>query len=192
MPQSILVDLNGLCMFAESRFGIPNKGCAMPRSVRTFALAALALAACSDDLGSGTQSVFDGVRYTARVVTYDVGIMKPILVFAVFVTMTNTGAGQQTRTYPAACPVRLRLYRQTDGALMYDETRRSCDPQPATTITLAGQETKELQSGIRYPSTIAGDSLPFTTYLVRAVLATEGSTLVTVPAGTYQLKPQNQ
>jgi hypothetical protein len=165
----------------------------MHRSVITFTLATLAFLGCSQDLGSGLPTEFDGVKYTAQVVQFDVGSQNPpspVIVFNVTVTLTNTGTAQQTRTYPAACPVRVRLYRQADGALMYDETRRNCDPQPTATINLGGQESKTVQSGIRYPSTIAGDSLPFTTYIVRAVVPTEGAKLVLLTAGTYELKPQ--
>ena len=150
----------------------------------TVPLGALLIAACGSDSGTGPQTEFDGVKYTAAVVLVPTGGQT---LLSVVVTLTNTGGETRSRTYPASCPVRIRLYRSADNALLYDETRRACSAEPTATVSLASLESKTLQSGVRFPGTIAGDSLPFTTYVVRAVVLTEGTKEVLINAGTYAL-----
>lgn len=149
-----------------------------------LALATVSVASCGTDLGTEPSTVFDGIKYTAETVLVPTGGQTLV---SVVVTLQNTGSGAQTRTYPASCPVRILLFRQTDDALMYDERRRDCSALPTATITIDGQSSKQLQSGVRFPGSIAGDSLPFTTYNVRAAVLTEGSKTVLISAGTYTL-----
>jgi hypothetical protein len=148
-----------------------------------------AAAACSTDLGSGPPSEFDGIKYTAEVqdiVSGSSGARQ----FAVVVTLQNLTSSTKTRTYPATCPVRVRLYRSSDNFLAYDETLRSCSPTPTSTITIPAQGTSTLTSGVRFPATVAGDSLATgqTTYTVRAIVTTEGDKEVLIDAGTTHLR----
>jgi hypothetical protein len=68
---------------------------------------------------------------------------------------------------------------------VYDETQRTCTFTDPATITLASRETKTLTSGPRLPGSVLGDSLPVATYIVHAVVQTEGSTMVELAAGSY-------
>jgi hypothetical protein len=162
----------------------------------TLVLTALVLASgCSTDLGSGLQTEFDGVRYSATVediiADNDDPLNRPVArQFAVNVTAENRTGVAKTRTYPAICPVRVRLYRASDDALLYDETRKDCAPAPEGTLTIEPFGTKPLTSGIRFPATIAGDSLATasTIYNVHAVVMTEGSKFVEINAGTTHLR----
>jgi hypothetical protein len=149
-----------------------------------LAIAALSVASCGQDLGTEAPTEFDGIKYTAETVLVPTGGQTLV---SVVVTLQNTGTASQTRTYPASCPVRILLFRQADDVLMYDERRRECGSTPVATITIDGLSSKQLQSGVRFPSSIAGDSLPFTTYNVRAAVMTEGTKTVLINAGTYIL-----
>jgi hypothetical protein len=144
----------------------------------------IAVAGCATD-GTGLQTEFDGVRYTATVSTIQSGMS--LTQFAVLVTLENMTTTTVSRTFPAGCPVRIRLYRQADGRLVYDETQRTCDFTTTTTIQLQSRETHTLTSGPRLPGTVLGDSLSSATYSVHGVAATEGATMVELAAGTYLL-----
>lgn len=149
-----------------------------------LALSATAAAGCSV-AATGPETEFNGIKYTAEVADI-VGALGTHQ-YSVIVTLTNTSGVQQTRTYPASCPVRIRLYRVADNSLLYDETRRVCDETPAATISVDAFSSKTLQSGVRFSTTFVGDSLPHTTYTVRAVVKTEGTRFVEVLAGTIAL-----
>lgn len=153
------------------------------------AIAALAVGACGggnasasgpSDLGDG----FDGVEYTAEVEEI---VSETTRRFTVVAHLTNTKNESVTRTYPAGCPVRIKLHRALDNQLVYDETQLPCSVTTPTTITIAPGGTHKLQSGVRWPPTVLGDSLAATTYNVRAVVNTEGTRLVEVSAGIYKV-----
>lgn len=167
---------------------LPQKGATSftlaPRILRmALWAAAVALPGCSTDV-AGPSSDFGGIHYTAQVQSVASGGV-PLL--NVIVTLQNTGGGTQTRTYPAACPVRVQLFRQSDNALLYDETRLPCDQTVKATLTLLGLASTTLSSGVRFPGTIAGDSLPLVTYTVRCVVLTEGTANVVLNAGSFNL-----
>ncbi len=150
----------------------------MPRPIQLIlALSALAAASCSSDVAA-PQNEYNGIRYTAAVAPNGIG-------FTVIVTLENTSGVQQLRTYPAACPVRIRLYRTADNFRLYDETTWPCDATNTATITIDAFSSKTLQSGARSATTVTGDSLPHTAYTVYAVVRTEGATLVEVRAGLF-------
>jgi hypothetical protein len=142
----------------------------------------VAAAGCASD-GTGPVTEYDGVKYTATVATIQSG--GSLTQFAVLVTLENMTTATVTRTYPAGCPVLVRLYRVGDGRRMYDETLRTCTFTDPTTIQLTSRATATLTSGPRLPGTVLGDSLPVATYIVHAVVQTEGATFVELAAGTY-------
>lgn len=148
------------------------------------ALVLVSTAGCGTD-PSGPKTEYDGVKYTASVNTIQSGMS--LTQFAVLVKLENMTTATVTRTYPAGCPVRVRLYRESDGRLVYDETSRPCSFTEPATITLPSRTTHTLTSGPRLPGTVLGDSLPVATYTVRAVVTTEGTTHVEVLAGSYAI-----
>ena len=145
-------------------------------------ICAMAAAACSGS-STGPSDVYGGIQYTATV--SDIAGTQGTHQFAVLVTLHNTTTTTQTRTYPSGCPIRIRLYRQADNRLVYDETKITCTTTIPTTISLNPDESKTLTSGIRFPSAVIGDSLPATTYNVKAIIQTEGTKVVELTAGTY-------
>lgn len=142
----------------------------------------IAVAGCGTD-GTGPQTDFDGVRYSATVSTIQSG--QSLTQFTVLVTLENLTTATVTRTYPAGCPVRVRLYRQADGARVYDEVLLTCSVTTPATITLTSRESKTLTSGPRTPASVLGDSLTAGTYIVHGVAQTEGATFVELNGGTY-------
>lgn len=163
----------------------------MNRTVVTFGIiaAGIAAAACGggnakasgpNEIGGG----FDGVTYTAEVQEI---IASTTRRFTVVATLTNTKSVAVTRVYPAGCPVRIKLHRALDNELVYDETKIPCSVTTETTVTIPPGETRTLQSGVRWPPTVLGDSLAATSYNVRAVVQTEGTRVVEVAAGTYKV-----
>jgi hypothetical protein len=137
------------------------------------------------------QTTWGGVKYTAetRILTQS---NSPQVQFTVVLTLQNTNRTSVTRTYLAACPVRIRLYRQANNQLVYDETRRACGSTTQVEITLNADERRDLSSGVRLPASVAGDSLAFATYIVKAVPTTEGDNVFEVNAGTVFLSPTGQ
>jgi hypothetical protein len=133
---------------------------------------------------TGTNNQYAGVAYSATVEEIPAVTTRR---FTVMVTLRNTTGQTVTRSYPAGCPVRIRLYRLLDGALVYDESDIECAFADPTTITLAPGESRTLQSGPRWPPAVVGDSLPASTYNVRAVLKTEGTEPVEISAGAYRI-----
>ena len=131
----------------------------------------------------GPKTEYDGVKYTAVVNTIQSN--NSLTQFTVLVTLENMTTATVTRTYPAGCPVRIRLYRVTDAKLVYDETARACGFTNPATLTLTSRATIKLTSGPRLPGTVLGDSLPVATYTVHAVVSTEGTTFVEIAAGSY-------
>jgi hypothetical protein len=148
----------------------------------------LAGAACGGSASasgpSGIGNQFDGVEYSAVVTEIP---HETTRWFSVVVTLRNTNDVTATRSYPAGCPVRVRLYRLLDNQLVYDETKNVCGVTTATTITLLPGQAATLQSGSRWPPSVVGDSLSATTYNVRAVVQTEGTVLNEVDAGAYRI-----
>jgi hypothetical protein len=145
-------------------------------------LSMVAFAGCSSD-AVGPATTFGGVQYSAAVNTIQSG--SSLTQFTILVTMKNTTTATVTRTYPAGCPVRMRMYRSSDGKRVYDETTRTCTFTDPATITLQSLGTATLTTGPRLPGTVLGDSLPSATYIIRAVVQTEGTTFVEVDAGSY-------
>lgn len=142
----------------------------------------IAVAGCGTD-GTGPQSDFDGVRYSAMVSTIQSG--QSLTQFTVLVTLENLTTATVTRTYPAGCPVRVRLYRAADGVRVYDEMMLTCSVTTPATITLTSRESKTLTSGPRTPASVLGDSLQGGNYTVHGVAQTEGATFVELGAGSY-------
>ena len=132
----------------------------------------------------GVSNEFGGVAYAAEIREI---VATTTRRFSAFVTMTNTKGLAVTRTYPAGCPVRIRLYRASDGVLVYDESRRPCTYSEPVTLTLNAGESKTLQSGVRWPPDVLGDSLAAVRYFVGAVVQTEGAQLVEIAAGVYRM-----
>ena len=137
---------------------------------RTLILALLAAAASCGDNGVTDTDTVNGVKYSARFNAG--GTLGPFV--NVIATLQNVSSAPQDRVYLVSCPVRIRLYRPADGFKVYDETQLACQSNVEATLSIPIGESKELQSGIRQATTILGDSLPFQTYTVRAVLNTEG------------------
>jgi len=149
---------------------------------------AVAAAACGGSASgsgpTGTGNEFAGVAYSATVTEVTASTTRW---FSVVVTLRNTTNSDVTRSYPAGCPVRIRLYRALDNALVYDETTVTCGFTEPNTFTLEPGASRTLQSGTRWPPTVVGDSLPASTYNVSAVLQTEGPQAVEISAGSYKM-----
>jgi hypothetical protein len=162
-------------------------------SLRHLALALpftlFAVACGDDDDATGptpTQELVDGVLYTARVdliqnVLYP---NKAPAFFQIVATLQNQRGVALDRTFPAACPVRIRLERDYDDVVVYDETRRPCDAEPLALLSLPPRGTQSIASGMKVMESFRGDSIPVGTYNVFATLSTEGDKPVVVRAGT--------
>jgi hypothetical protein len=103
------------------------------------------------------------------------------------VTLTNTTASAVERSYPAGCPVLIRLYREPDQVLVYDEGRRPCAVTTPIAFRLDAQESFVLTSGARYNPSVAGDSLPAGRYRAAALLRITGLNPIEIDAGSYRL-----
>jgi hypothetical protein len=108
------------------------------------------------------------------------------------VTLTNTTAAAIDRTYPAGCPVLLRLYRESDQALVYDEGQRPCVVTTPIGFRVEGQASTVLASGTRFNPTVAGDSIPAGTYRAAVLLRITGMNPIEIEAGTYRLASCDQ
>jgi hypothetical protein len=74
-----------------------------------------------------------------------------------------------------------------DSRLVYDEIRRECPEGPNLTIDIDARSSRQLYSGARSASTIAGDSIQHADYEGRAVVNTEGTKRVLIYAGLVTL-----
>ena len=159
----------------------------MDRRAWTLVAAAVAVACGSDEIASGDQqpTLTPGLSYSAETseIRFDGG---PSML--VTLSISNASLAPITLTYPAGCPVRIRLYRPSDNVRVYDETRVPCGLTTPASITISPQATRSLGSGFRGMTTIVGDSLQFTVYRVMAVPQTEGANIIEVPAGIIVLK----
>jgi len=152
-----------------------------------FLAVALVVAGCGSDGPSGPSGAgvtINGVFYSATVTEV---VHSTSRQFSVTVRLENRGNDEARRNFPVSCPVRVRLYRQLDGKLVYDETKLACASSDLATLAIPAGQQYTLSSGIRFPATIAGDSLSTTSYIVKAVAQTEGTRLVELTAGTYTL-----
>jgi hypothetical protein len=152
-----------------------------------FALA-LAAASCSSDevTTSAEPKATTGIEYTAG--TSELRFEGNVNLM-VTLTIANRSAEPITLTYPAGCPVRIRLYRVADDSLRYDETRLTCTVTNPAQLTLQPQSSRSFGSGFRSMPRMAGDSLQFTLYRVAAVPTTEQESILEIPAGLIDLKP---
>jgi hypothetical protein len=150
------------------------------RSTVWLALAAVGLA-CGGGDGITETDTINGVKYTARTNSLILADGERISIIA---TLENVSSVNQDREYPATCPVRIRLYRPADGFKMYDETLTTC-VSDTVTLSIPVAESRDLQSGLRKVTDVLGDSLPYNTYAVRAVVQTEGPGVLEVVAGPW-------
>ena len=165
---------------------IPERQKRRWRYARPAAMLAVAAGlGCSTDVAA-PPSNFGGIQYTASVAGVSAGTGHVPLLNAI-VTLQNTAGVVQTRTYPLSCPVRIQLYRLSDNALMYDESKLPCDMTTTGTLTIPGLASTTLSSGVRFPGNIAGDTLPLVTYTVRVLVLTEGTKQVLINAGSFNL-----
>jgi len=157
-----------------------------PASIIAIVLSSLS-AACGNegeivDPGStGDTSVLGGIVLSAVMVD-----VTPWYLGAQ-VTLTNTTDLKLERSYPAGCPVLLRLYREPDQTLVYDEGRRPCNVTTPIAFEIDAQATAVLSSGTRFNPTVAGDSIPAGTYRAAALLRITGFNPIEIDAGTYRL-----
>lgn len=149
--------------------------------------AALAIGACSstEEAAITAPTSTDGVVYSASAseTRFEAGYN-----LLVTLSIANTTAAPVALTYPASCPIRIRLYQPSDNALVYDETRVPCPSDTQATLTIPAFSERTIGSGFRGMVRIVGDSLRFATYLVFAVPQTEGAFVFEIPAGSITLK----
>lgn len=134
-----------------------------------------------DPTNGGNASVLGGIALAASMVD-----VTPWYVSAQ-VTLTNTTDAPMQRTYPAGCPVLLRLYREPDQALVYDEGRRPCGVTTPIPFGIDALGTATLSSGTRYNPSVRGDSIPAGTYRAAVLLRITGYNPIEIDAGTYRL-----
>lgn len=127
------------------------------------------------------------VQYSATV--KNIEILRGTPPFIAILRIQNAGRQMVTLTYPASCPVRIRLYREADSVRVYDETVRPCGSETTATLRLAPGQQWDIGSGVRYPATVAGDSLEPGSYIVRVVPQTAHDGTVEIVAGTFVLAP---
>ena len=154
---------------------------------------ALVVAACAsradedvpDDVTSPTGN---GIHVTASVSEIVTNSNPPTpypkIQFSVKVTLANTSGTAATLSYRPACAVRIQL-RRADDSKVYDETTRQCEPGLAS-ITIAAQSQETLNSGIRFPTSVLGDSLAPGRYRVVAVFEKDDAPLY-IEAGMYNI-----
>jgi len=159
-----------------------RKACAIFCTLSAAAYAAGCTASASGPIGVTNE--FDGVRYDAEVREI---VSTTTRQFIVVATLTNIRGLAVSRSYPPSCAVRVRLYRMPDHVLVYDETTVPCTFGEPTELTLYPGESKTLQSGVRWPPNVLGDSLAATRYYVGAVVQTGGDQFIEIAAGAYRV-----
>ena len=158
----------------------------MPTYNSALLAAAMTIGACSsaDEDGFVEPTITPGIVYAAAASETRFDAWYNLLVT---VSIENTSAVPITLTYPASCPIRIRLYQPADDALVYDETKVVCPFDDQATITISPGATRSIGSGFRGMVGIVGDSLRFATYRVFAVPQMEGH-VFEVPAGSITLR----
>lgn len=139
------------------------------------------------------EELIPGVTLSASVVELDVteATGSRIKMVSAEVALQNTTAEPIEHSYPGGCPVRMRLYRQSDNALIYDQTLFPCNVSAVQSFTLPAQGAKSFTSGARFPWEVAGDSIPPATYRATAVFRVTGLDPVEIEAGTYRVPTCN-
>lgn len=149
---------------------------------------ALAIVSCggSDDPAGPAGETTNGIVYSARANAITASTYLPG--FNIILTLSNPTGNAVTVTYPAGCPVRVRLYRLLDDRLMYDETKVTCQVTSPATMTLQAGQTRTVGSGSRENCAVAGDSIVMNAvYRFTAVPQMEGATTLELPAGELNL-----
>jgi hypothetical protein len=150
---------------------------------------AVAGLACSSDetVAPDQQEAIEGLDLSAEVVRINTGgAFANGMILSVQVNVTNTTSQTVSRTMPAACAVRVRLYLQ-DTDLRYDQTTFPCNAETVVPLVLSPGETKSLTSGSYFPINILADSVPAAFYRATAVLRITGENPVEIEAGQYRL-----
>jgi hypothetical protein len=106
----------------------------------------------------------------------------------VVMSVQNDGAVPVDKQYPAGCPVRLRVYRNLDDQLLYDETRLPCTVEGSATFRILPGETRSIGSGFRSMTQIMGDSIPCGRYRLVGIPQMEGGTIIEIDAGEAYLR----
>jgi hypothetical protein len=156
--------------------------------VTAIVVTACATTADEDVPDELTEPTANGVNATASVTEIITNSTPPTsfpkIQFNVKVTLANTTGSAKTITYRAGCSVRIQL-RAADDSNLYDETARDCDPGLAT-ITIPAQSQQLMYSGIRFPTSVLGDSLAPGRYRVVAVFQRDDGALH-IEAGAYSI-----
>lgn len=137
-----------------------------------------------EGLNEPTVTGLNLVGTVTEIVTNANGRSYPNIQFNVRITVENVTASATDVTYRTSCPVRMELYKQ-DGTKVYDESVREC-AAGLSTISVAAGAREFLFSGVRFPTTVLGDSLSPGRYRVVAVLQKDDAPL-RVEAGNYNI-----
>jgi hypothetical protein len=151
-------------------------------------VAALVMNACSSAEEVGdivAPTITPGIAYSASATETRFDAGNNLLVT---LSIENTSIVPVTLTYPASCPLRIRLYQPADNALVYDETRLACSTTEPATLTISPGTIRTIGSGFRGMVWIVGDSLRFATYRVVAVPQMEGAHVFEIAAGNITLR----
>ena len=131
--------------------------------------------------------VFGDLAYSARVLEVE-HTQTTVKQLTLRVELTNQSDEMLSRAYPAGCPVRIRLYRVLDNALVYDESRFPCGAESPIGFSLGPQQSIAISSGTRNPWEVAGDSLPVpASYYAAALVRVVGQNPIEIDAGVYRL-----
>lgn len=166
--------------------------CGVPCIVsRGFAVALVATAVACGSMGGSTGPAeaeeIPAVTYTMEGTEFLPSSQLPPNLMIVM-SVENEGSVPVEKSYPAGCPVRIRIYRDLDDTLIYDETKLGCsNSDPATFRVLPG-ETRTIGSGFRQMTQIMGDSIPCGRYRLVGVPQMEGDEVIEIPAGEAFLR----
>jgi hypothetical protein len=137
--------------------------------------------------GGGGGQVFGDIAYVASVAEIE-HTLTEVKQLSVQVDLTNQTGEQLARAYPAGCPVRVRLYRPLDGALVYDESRTPCTAENPVDFTIGPHGTVQPASGPRNPWFVHGDTIAApATYNAAALVRIVGQNPIEIDSGTYRL-----
>lgn len=158
------------------------------------ALIAVGVTAAAVACGSVGESTGVDPEVSAPALTYQMegsefqpsGALPPNLL--VIMSAQNGASVPIETSYPAGCPIRLRIYRQLDSALLYDETQLACAVPSPVSFRVQPGETRSIGSGFRQMTQIMGDSIPCGRYRLVGVPQTEGTKVIEIEAGEAFLR----